>query len=134
MAGDSHGRFAGGVGASGVIVAKRVGFGNVAVAVKIGVFGARFPSAMRGFVMEEKQERFVFGTVVEKSERFVGRDIGGVAAVGFASVGREKNGIVITALAGKDAVEMEAGGFATEMPFAYEAGVIAGLLEIFRDV
>ena len=67
----------------------------------------------------------------EEIEGHVGGDVGDVAGVLFAFAVFDEFGIEIDALAGEDAPGIEAAGVVAEVPFADDAGAVAGFLEEF---
>ena len=67
----------------------------------------------------------------EELEGHVGGDVGDVAGVVFAFSVFDEFGVEVDALAREDAPGIESAGGVAEVPFADDAGAVAGLLEEF---
>ena len=120
-------------GSGRVVVPEGGGLGDDFVFEEGFVFGVGLPGAVRSFLVQHQEERFIGGARIDKLEAELGGDLADVSLQGDATVWRDEIGIEVNALAGENHPAVEAGGVAAEVPFADHPGVVAGGLEHFRD-
>ena len=119
-----------------IIVPHGLGQGELGVVVHAQILHIRKPAAMRCLVVNEQTERLRCVAMVEEVNGVVGDEIGGIAFLTDILPVRGRTlelRIPIGALVVEHMITIEALRLAHEVPLANHAGLVACLLEQFRE-